>query len=417
MCFAASLVGVIVFLRKESLLGESLSHAAYPGVILGAVLTSFGSAEPSELLLTVAIMAGAFCTALLGFWLITRLERSFRVPSDAALCFILSAFFGIGLTLASYFQFSEPSLYKQAQAYLFGQVATMTDWHIIVYGCLALVTTGLIYLFYKELQMFLFDQQLATTLGLPTRFLEAMLFFLITLAVVVGLRSVGVVLISAMLIAPAAAARQFTHRLSFMLSLAGCFGLTSGFLGNYLSVELSHLFSPHGRFALPTGPMIVLVSAFICLGALLFAPERGFFPRLARMMTFYSRCLAENLLKSMWRFGPNTPVSLDQLSLYQRASRLRLRLMLAYLRRSGWIERTGNNLYRLNKDGQMRAAKIVRLHRLWEVYLVDYLGVGAERVHRNAEEMEHIITPELERELTLLLNNPKRDPHLQPIPR
>jgi manganese/zinc/iron transport system permease protein len=86
------------------------------------------------------------------------------------------------------------------------------------------------------------------------------------------------------------------------------------------------------------------------------------------------------------------------------------------MERQGWIKREKNDYYHLTKEGQQRAAKIVRLHRLWEVYLTNYLGMGGERVHRNAEDMEHILTPELERELTLLLKDPKQDPHQQPIP-
>lgn len=80
------------------------------------------------------------------------------------------------------------------------------------------------------------------------------------------------------------------------------------------------------------------------------------------------------------------------------------------------MEMPSPSTYKLTKEGRLRAGKIIRFHRLWEVYLANYVGVGHERVHRNAEEMEHIITPELEQELTLLLNDPKLDPHAQPIP-
>jgi manganese/zinc/iron transport system permease protein len=89
---------------------------------------------------------------------------------------------------------------------------------------------------------------------------------------------------------------------------------------------------------------------------------------------------------------------------------------LTRLARNGWVEKAKSGCYRLTIDGIHRAAYIIRLHRLWEVYLADYLGIGAERVHRSAEEMEHIITPEIETELTRLLKDPKIDPHHQPIP-
>lgn len=421
MCVAASLVGVLVLLRKQSLLGESLSHAAYPGVILGtlAVALFIGDDAP-EFSVTLYIMGGAFATSLIGLWFISVLETKFKMASDAALCFILSCFFGIGLTIASHLQASHSSLYRQGQAYLFGQVATMTDWHVAVYGGLALVTLIAVLLLYKELQVVIFDRNLAVTMGLPIRTINLVVSALIAFAVVVGLRSVGVVLMSAMLIAPAVAARQFTNKFGHMLGLAALFGMMAGFLGNYLSVELTRqAISQQSlrHFALPTGPMIVLVAAVICVIALFGAPQRGYFPRLARVAAFRYRCLAENLLKSLWRFGPNAEVPFTELLRYQSVSPLYLRLVLRRLVRGGWIERVGSDKFKLNKDGELRGAKIVRLHRLWEVYLADYVGVGGERVHRNAEEMEHIITPELEEQLTRLLNDPKRDPHRQPIPK
>lgn len=420
MCCAASLVGVIVFLRKQSLLGESLSHAAYPGVILGIALVSLiDVVNITETTIVVGVMTGAFCTSLLGLWFISLLETRLKVASDAALCFILSAFFGIGLTIASRLQFTETALYRQGQAYLFGQVATMTDWHVMVYALLTLVTIFVIATLYKEIQVLIFDPELAVTLGLPVGIINSLLFILIVFAVVIGLRSVGVVLMSAMLIAPAAAARQLTNRLSWMLLFSALIGMASGFLGNYLSVELSHValtFYSFERFAIPTGPMIVLVATAICIMALLFAPQRGFIPRLIRIAGFRFQCLTENLLKSLWRFGPSTEVSFEQLAQYQSSSSLYLKLVITWLIFQGWIDRTPQGLYGLTNDGRQRAGKIVRLHRLWEVYLAHYLGVGGERVHRNAEEMEHIITPELEEELIRLLNNPKKDPHQQPIP-
>lgn len=420
MSLAASLMGVIVFLRKQSLIGEALSHAAYPGLMIGVMGAGLLSLpESAELSLTCMTLGGAFCTALCGLWAIRFLETRMRVPSDAALCFVLSTFFGVGLTLASDVQFSFSALYKQALTYLYGQAATMTDGHVFLYGTLACMVIIVIVLLYKELQIITFDRQYAESIGIPVGPINTLLFFLVALSVIIGIRSVGVVLMSAMLIMPAVAARQFTHRLSILLVLAAFFGMVSGFLGNYLSVEITDLLVqlyPAGRLVLPTGPMIVVVAATISGLSLLFAPERGLTIRLWRIARFRYTCICENLLKAMWRKGPKTLVSLNQLSDYQSVSRPYLMFLVRRMVQQGWIVRREKGLYALTSDGQHRAAKIVRLHRLWEVYLASHLGMGAERVHRNAEAMEHILTPELERELTLLLNDPKQDPHQQPIP-
>lgn len=420
MCLAAGLVGVIIFLRKQVLIGETLSHASYPGVILGVILAgTFFVQETDELQLSLFSLIGAFVTSLLGLNFIHLLERRFKVSSDAALCFVLSAFFGVGLMMTSEVQFSYTSLYKQVLTYLYGQAATMTDVHIFIYGSLSLAVILIVAFFYKELQVMTFDRQYAKSLGVRVHAIDTLLLILVTLAVIIGIRSVGVVLMSAMLIAPAVAARQFTNRLSIMFSLAALFGVLSGFLGNYFSVLFSDYLAeryPSARMVLPTGPMIVMVASLICLGALLFAPERGLIVRLVRIAFFRYQCICENLLKATWRLSPEQAINLDQLAKYQAASPFYLAFILWRMKRNGWIQKTSDQRYQLTREGQLRAAKIIRLHRLWEVYLVNYLGARAERVHHNAEEMEHILTPELEEELTLLLNDPKRDPHHQPIP-
>lgn len=420
MCFASSLVGVIVFLRKESLLGESLSHAAYPGVILGVIFSGlFGLTESQELEIALCVMAGAFFSALIGLWAIRFMQVKLKVRTDSALCFVLSCFFGIGITLSSQVQFSYTSLYRQAQVYLFGQAATMTDIHILVYGLFTAAMVATILLFYKELQLIIFDRDYAKCLGVKVSSFDAFIFVLITLAVVIGIRSVGVVLMSAMLIAPAASARQFTNKLHKMFWLASVFGMLSGFLGVYLSVELSYFFAHHlalSHFAIPTGPMIVVVISCICLLSLLLAPDRGLLWRLARIGKFRYQCLCENLLKSLWSDGPDIHIDLPKQKALLYIPSYYLSFIIWRFYKKGWVEKTGPRQYHLSKNGMERAAQIVRLHRLWEVYLADYLGVGAERVHRSAEEMEHIITPEIEKELTILLNDPKRDPHHQLIP-
>ncbi len=377
MAFSSSLVGVIAFVRRRSLVGETLSHATYPGVALALVF--LGGA--------IGALIGAFIAALLGLAAMALLERKLRVSQDAALCFVLSAFFGVGITIASRIQFTHPIAFLQIERYLYGQAATMTDVHIAIYGSFALLVMALLFLMHKEIQLSSFDRSFAQSLGLNLRLVDLSVVFLIALAVVVSIRSVGVVLMSAMLIAPPAAARQFTNRMPYLFLFSGILGAFSAFLGNVLSVILG---------GIPTGPMIVLVSTSLALLSLFFAPERGLFIRLSRVGLFRYRCMQENLLKTLWRSRDVHPS----------------RFLLWRLKRQGYLTKRRE----LTLKGEIRAKRLVRLHRLWEVYLVDYLGVGVERVHHNAEEMEHIITPELETELTMLLNDPKWDPHRQPIP-
>lgn len=389
MCFSAGLIGSLAFLQRRSLLGEALSHAAYPGVVI-SVLCSALFFPFTESVAAIGALLGAFASAMVGLVLIDKLETRLRISSDAALCFVLSIFFGIGVLIVSRVQFTHGIWFRQAQAYLFGQAATMVDGHIYLYGGLALLVIVLFLPLFRFLEILHFDRDFARSLGIAADRIHGVIYFLLVAAIVIGMRSVGVVLISAMLVAPAVAARQWTNRLSHFLALSGVLGMVAGFLGSALSLWIGR-----DNLALPTGPMIVLAATALALFSLLFAPKRGALFRLIRSRRFGLLCKQENALKALYKG--------------QRARGERGLFWLMSLR--GWVREGA-----LTDLGRRKAEKLVRLHRLWEVYLV-HMGQRAERVHRSAEEMEHILTPEIERELEALLGNPRVDPHSQPIPR
>jgi manganese/zinc/iron transport system permease protein len=417
MCFSSALIGVIAFLRKRSLVGEALSHASYPGVVIGVLFMATFFPLSSDVV-ALAILVGASATSLLGLWVINKMQQRFRVKDDAALCFVLSVFFGFGVLVASRVQFTHVLWYKMTHTFLYGQAATMTDVHIVLYVCLALALSMALFVLYHPIQMVIFDKDFAKTVGLSTRLIEIFLSLLLVLALVIGIRSVGVVLMAGMLIAPAVAARQFSHRLWAVFLVAAGIGALSGFLGNYFSVELPQWGVRQGYsegFSLPTGPMILLSASAICLASLFFAPRAGLISRLWRIFCFREQRMEDNFLKYLWRQGERGEASFADLKKWQPLPFLRMHLLVWRLKSQGWIEKRGEGRFGLTKEGRIRATRIVRLHRLWEVYLV-FLGQGLEKVHRSAEEMEHIITPELEEELTELLGNPKRDPHAQLIP-
>lgn len=412
MCLASSLMGVLIFLRKRSLLAETLSHATYPGAVIGVSI--FALLFPfSEEWTFLAVLGGAFGSSWLGLKAIEWMERKGKARTDAALSFVLAVFFGIGIVAASAMQASLPVWQKQVQMLLFGQAATMTDVHIVIYGVLALVVALFLCLTFRPLQSTLFDRDFSIGSGVPVASLDRILFWLLLISLIVGIRSVGVVLMSGMVIAPAVAARQFSDRLQTVFFLAGLFGLLSGFLGNYTSVMGSlALSTPGSKMILPTGPMIVLFGTAFAILSLIFAPKRGLAFRIARILSFRFRCLRENILKGIWKNGPLTFVNLKEA---HQISPLFLRYVLIHLQREGWVGRKEGR-FELTRDGNQKAASIVRLHRLWELYMAESLGQEAEKVHRTAEEMEHILTPEIEERLTSLLDNPTHDPHMQPIP-
>jgi manganese/zinc/iron transport system permease protein len=251
-------LGCFATLRRQGLLGDALSHAALPGVVLAFMLT--GSKAPLVLLL------GAGLTGWLGTLLILLIVRETRISEDSALGIVLTWFFGMGIVLLTMLQKSNNANQAGLDKFLFGQAATLVAENVLtmaVLGGLALFLVGLLY---KEFKLITFDPLFAASIGFPMRRLNVLLTSLIVVAVMIGLQTVGVVLMAAMLIAPAAAARQWTNRFAYMLGLAGLFGAMAGVGGALLSVTQERL---------PTGPMVILVATAIVIVSLLLAPERG----------------------------------------------------------------------------------------------------------------------------------------------
>ncbi|WP_124979309.1 metal ABC transporter permease [Nonlabens xiamenensis] len=252
------MLGSFAVLRKQSLLGDAISHAALPGIAIAFLITS---AKDSNILLLGALVSG-----LIGVFWIRGIITKTHLKTDTALGLILSLFFGFGMLLLTYIQKQPNANQAGLDKYLFGQAATLVESDVR----LMLIVTGIsliiLLLFWKEFKLLLFDKNYALTLGFNTRFIDGLISFLIVLAIVIGLQTVGVVLMSAMLLAPAAAARQWTNSLGVMVGLAAIFGACSGVFGTAISAS---------QPGLSTGPVIVLVAAVFVTVSFIFSPERG----------------------------------------------------------------------------------------------------------------------------------------------
>ena len=251
-------LGSYAVLRGQSLLGDAISHAALPGVALAFLIT--GSKTP------LALMLGAAGTGVAAALIIISVTNTTRVPYDSALALMLSVFFGVGLVLLTYLQRHAGAAQAGLDAFLFGQAAALVEQDVVtmaVLGGIALLVMGL---FWKEFKLLAFDPAFGRSLGVPIRALDVVLTTLLVIAIVIGLQTVGVVLMSAVIVAPAAAARQWTDRLGVMVGLAAAFGALSGVGGALVSGAAPNL---------PTGPTIVLCMGALVLGSLLVAPNRG----------------------------------------------------------------------------------------------------------------------------------------------
>lgn len=395
-------VGCFALLRRQSLLGDALAHAALPGVCLAFLLT--GTKAP------LPLAAGALVAGVLGALVILGVVRWSRIKEDSGIGIVLSVFFGLGIVLLTYIQRLPSGNQSGLDKYLFGQAATLVEKDLQVMALLAAVVGATLVLLYKELCLVTFDRAFAQSLGLPVRTLEVVLTVLLVLVVVVGLQTVGVVLIVATLVTPAAAARQWTDRLGVMLLLAGVIGGTSGAAGALASAMAANL---------PTGPTIVLVASAVLAVSLLFAPRRGLVQARLRERRVALRIRRENLLKDLYRLGEQGvrgPVSLPHLMGLRGVPAARMEAKARRLAAAGLVERRGDGLL-LTAAGRDEAAEVVRRHRLWELYLTRRLELPSDHVHRDAEAMEHALTNEDVDRLEELLGHPQEDPHGQPIPR
>ncbi|MGF7049211.1 manganese/zinc/iron transport system permease protein [Paenibacillus sp. DS2015] len=251
-------IGSFSYLRKQSLLGDTLAHAALPGICIAFLLTGTKSIG---LFLVGALVAGVIAT--FGIQWITKYSR---IKQDTAMGIVLSFFFGIGILLLTKIQHSGSGSQSGLDKYLFGQAASMVAEDVYLMMGVSILLIIICYFLFKEFKLISFDAGFARGMGLPVGVLEQMLLFLTVVAVVVGIQAVGVVLVAALLITPAVTARFWTDRLSVMVILSGIIGALSGVMGTYFSSTVSNL---------PTGPVAVLVASVLFLFSALAAPRRG----------------------------------------------------------------------------------------------------------------------------------------------
>lgn len=251
-------LGAYAVLRRQSLLGDAISHAALPGIGLAFLLT--GTRATSTLVL------GAALAGWIGTLVVLAVIRTTRVKEDSALGIVLSVFFGLGLVILTFIQRRPDAAQAGLETFLFGQAATLLVGDVILIAVLGAAGMLTALLFWKEFKVLSFDPDFGATLGFPMGRLDVLLTSILVVAIVIGLQTVGVVLMSAMIVAPAAAARQWTDRLGPMMVLAGVFGAAAGVAGAVLSSTAERL---------PTGPTIVLCLSVIVVVSLTLAPNRG----------------------------------------------------------------------------------------------------------------------------------------------
>lgn len=379
----SGVLGCYMVLRRRALLGDALAHAALPGLCIAFMIVGARS--------FIALLGGALVTALAGAWMVAVIPRRTRVKEDAAIGIVLSVLFGFGIVLSRMIQNRTTEGSKAGlDSFIFGKTAGMIAQDIYVISAVGLGVLVIIVLFYKEFKILSFDHDFASVQGWPVFWLDSLMMGLVAVTTVIGLPAVGLALMAAMLIIPAAAARFWTDRLIVMLILAGCFGLLTGLFGTAASARWANV---------PAGPVIILVGTAIFGVSMLISPRRGIIARGVRHFRLRRRIARQNLLRTLYELSEDqwpeaislTPLDLMKERAWDPAGTARL--VKAGLR-EGLIEGDADR-FSLTDSGWRDAAQVVKVHRLWEIFLIEEAQVAPSYVDRDAEQIEHVLPPDL----------------------
>jgi len=401
---SASVIGSFAFLRRRSLIGDALAHAALPGVMMAFLL--FQTRDP------LVMFLGAVTTSFIGFFIIDWLPKNTKTKPDAALAITLSFFFALGLMLLSFIQGMEVENKSGLDKILFGQAAAMTQEDINLLMVVTVFILITVILFFQKFRLIAFNLNYARSLGLAVNRYELLLALLIVMSVVVGLQLVGVVLMAAVLLTPVAAARFWSDKLTNILILAGTLGAISAII----STQISYL-AP----AMPTGPWMVVSLASLFFLSLLFAPNKGLVKRYLQQKQLRQKVSEENILRTLYKLWERSQFQQNDFNMGDIQS---LRAMpthnlqntLKMLCRKKLLKSSSRG-FRLTESGLEQATQLTRRHRLWENYLNEHVELTPDQVHSQAERIEHILTPEQEKQLEDELNNSRQDPHGNVIPK
>lgn len=259
MCLAIStgIVGTISILKRQSLIGDAVGHASFPGIVLAFIVAG---RKDSLTLMTGAIIAGVFA-----FFIIQSVVNSSKLEADTTMAIILSAMFGFGMVLKSYIQGNQSFSGSQAGLanYIFGQAAYMLKEDVIIIFCVSIISILLFLIFFKEIKIHVFDEAYAETLGIKKNIISVLIIIITMLLIAAGLKAVGVVLISSMLITPGVIGMQWSKRYESVLIIAAISGAVSALIGTSVSTLVK---------GMSTGPSIILCMTAIAFFSVLCGP-------------------------------------------------------------------------------------------------------------------------------------------------
>ena len=396
---SAGLVGTFAVLRRRSLTGDALAHAALPGLCVAFLVIGQRSLP--------AMLLGAFISGLLGIGVIAALCRWTRIKEDTAIGIVLSVFFGAGIVLSRCIQ-NTPGTGSKAglDSYILGKTAGMIFQDVVLIAGLAAFCLIVLLLFYKEFRVISFDPSFARVQGWPSVGLDLLLMSLIAVAVVIGLPAVGVVLMASLLILPGASARFWTDELDRLLILATIFGAITGCLGTLISTRYS---------LLPAGPIIVLTGTTVFLCSLLFAPRRGLIARSLISYRITRRLRMDKLLTALYdlsepHWPDSTAITFEDLSRRKAWAPGVLSNLLRTSAADGLLEIAPQKTVRLTAKGWKKSAELARNQRLWQLILTEHAEWSGCLANLEQSDVQKCVPAEFYTRLTDELREKQRYP-------
>lgn len=404
--FAAGVASPFMLLRRRALMADAASHAMLPGIAIAfMIMVAFGGTGKW----LPGLLMGALIAGLLGILTVLAITRYSRIRQDAALATVLSVFYGVGIVLLGFIQDMPGSSAAGLKTFILGKAASMNAGDVAWIAGVAVLVLVVVYFLFKEFTALCFDEDFAATQGLPVSWLDVIMTALLVVVMVIGLRAVGLILMIALLVTPAAAARFWSTRMRPTVLISGAIGALSSLLGTLASAWLDDV---------PTGPAMVLVAAFCFFMSLCFGSNGGIFRKLLRRNTTNRTVERQHLLRAIYEYREQAhlaPMVADLLG-ERTWGRNRLRQVIERARRQQlvFLDRDGRVV--LSEKGQVEAARVVRNHRLWEMYLIEHADIAASHVDRDADRIEHVLGETLVAKLEALLEQSGRDvpdsPHL-----
>ncbi len=397
---ASSLVGIMcgvigsfMVLRNMSLIGDALSHAILPGIFAAFVLIGYSS---------LGFFVGTLLAALFSAVAITWIQENVKTKNDAAIGIIFTFMFSLGVIGISYLN-NQEGVHLDLKDFLFGTILGVSNEDLYITGIVTVYSLISIVVFYRYLFITTFQPTIAQTMGISVKMIHYFLMLLLSFAVVAALRTVGIILVVAMLITPSATALLLSNKLKTVLVLSGLFGLLSAIVGLIVAILLNTT----------PGPAMCVIATIFYFIAVFFSPSKGLMFKYLRKQNQNQQIEKEDIVKLLFKKSDHNIPSAIQIGEELGIKPNKVKKYIAQLQSDGLMTHGKNTL---TAKGNAIAEELVRAHRLWETFLVDQVGLSDQNIHEDAEKYEHLLSSEILDQLDIKLGYPTRDPHGSPIP-